>query len=171
MTPQSGHPAELDTRDQAIRFLTQPSVERGRAEASDGHCMSCRSASWRDRAHHIIDEYERGRRKGRLTQAGLAALFGISRQTLWRCNEIRTRLLASARAGGRSDGVVNRASPTAQVRALRLRIEELEAINARLVQNFIVLCRSLDERGLNSIALMGMSALDLIAAKRAAAWR
>lgn len=133
--------------------------------------MSRGRTSWKDKAYHIIDEYERGMRKGRLTQAGLAGLLGVSRQTLWRSNEIRTRLQALTSAGGRSAGTVKRPSSTAQIRALRLRIEELEAINARLVQNFIVLCRSLDERGMDPVELMGVSAPDLIAARRTAAWR
>lgn len=133
--------------------------------------MSRCGNSWKDKAFHIIDQHERGVRKGRLTQAGLASLLGVSRQTVWRSKEIRARLQALPSADNRSGGTVRRPSSTEQIRALRLRIEELQAINTRLVQNFIVLCRALDERGLDPISLMGMSAPDLIAAKRTAAWR
>jgi len=133
--------------------------------------MSRRRASWKERVHHIIDEHERGVRKGRLTQTALASLVGVSRQTLWRSEEIRKRLHSYTSTGSRSGNTVKRPSSVAQIRALRLRIEELEAKNARLVQNFIVLCRSLDERGLDPIALIGLSAPDLIGGKRAAAWR
>lgn len=133
--------------------------------------MSSRRASWKERALHIIDEHERGVGKGRLTQAVLAKLVGVSRQTLWRSNEIRAKLSSYKSTWPHSSDTVKRPSSAAQIRALRLHIEELEAKNARLVQNFIVLCRSLDERGLDAISLMGLSAPDLISGERAAAWR
>jgi transcriptional regulator with XRE-family HTH domain len=130
-----------------------------------------RPVSWNDRANQVIDEYERGLRRGRLTQARLASLLGVSRQTLWRSEEIQTRLRALAGQGGNLEGGVKRPSSAAQIRALRIRIGELETVNQRLVQNFIVLCRSLDERGLDPIELMGVSAPDLVAATRDAIWR
>lgn len=117
-----------------------------------------------------MDQYERGLRKGRLTQGRLAELVGVSRQTLWRSEEVKARLRSLAASGGFYQGV-KRTSLAAQVLALRLRNGELEAINQRMAQSFIVLCRSLDELGLDPIDLMGESAPDLIAARRDLPWR
>lgn len=127
--------------------------------------------AWNLRAHHVIDEYERGLRKGRLTQSRLAGLLGVSRQTVWRNDEIQARLKRLSGPDSHADAGAKRKSSVAQIRDLRVRIGELEAINRRLIQNFIVLCKALDERGLDPIELMGVSAPDLVAAKRDASWR
>ena len=49
-------------------------------------------SSWRTTAHRLIDEFESGRRKGKVNQAKLAKMCGVSRQTLWRSKEIQARL-------------------------------------------------------------------------------
>jgi hypothetical protein len=133
--------------------------------------VSSRQAPWIDRAHHIIDEYERGLRKGHLAQSSLARLLGVSRQTLWRNDEIKVRLKNLAELESHPGGSAKRKSSAAQIRTLRIQIEDLEDTNRRLIQNFVVLCRSLDERGLDPIELIGVSASDLIGAKRTASWR
>lgn len=133
--------------------------------------MEHRLEPWKLRANHLIDKYERGLHKGRLTQSMLANLLGVSRQTIWRSEDIQARLRGLEKSGGAPVGGAKRPSSAARVRDLQIRIGELEAVNQRLIQNFVVLCRSLDERGLDPVELMGLSAPDVIAAKHDAPWR
>jgi hypothetical protein len=131
-----------------------------------------KSQGWEEKAHQILDQFERGTRRIKLTRSGLAELAGVSRQTLWRNPGLRARV--NQLTGSRSaEGGESTTRPTLamQVRELKKQVDELEQTNATLVQNFLVICRALDERGIDPVELMGLSAPDLTGARRAAAWR
>lgn len=128
--------------------------------------------SWEQKTHLILDQYERGTRRMKLTRSGLADLVGVSRQTLWRNASIRARVNQLLGTVSPPPGVgAKRLTLAARVRDLKRRVDGLEAENSILTQNFIVLCRALDERGLDPVDLLGLTAADLTCAKIAAAWR
>lgn len=130
-----------------------------------------RDKPWKLKAHHAIDQFERGARRGRLAYSELAKICGVSRQTLWRSEEVRERLqkLAEVQASSGGGGA-KRASNAMRLRELKTRIEELERTNERLIQNLLVLSRALDERGLDAVQLTGLDAIDLIHGRKPASW-
>jgi len=126
---------------------------------------------WKFKAHQLLDEFERGARRGKLSQLGLAKACGVSRQTLWRAADVMQRLRGIARHElGTPSTKVARASAAMRVRSLSARVDELEQINARLTQNFLVLARVLDEHGIDLVELMGINAPDLASGSKSADW-
>lgn len=126
---------------------------------------------WKLKAHQLIDEFERGARRGRLSQLGVAKACGVSRQTLWRAADVMERLRGLTRHELTTQSAkVARASAAMRVRSLSVRVDELEQINARLTQNFLVLARALDERGIDLVELMGITAPDLVSGSKSAEW-
>jgi hypothetical protein len=130
-----------------------------------------RNPHWRQKAHQVLDQFERGAGRGKLTQLTLAKACGVARQTLWRDKDLMQRFHGLAKPKGSAPSTkVGRASAVMQIRSLRVRIDELELVNARLTQNLLVLTRVLDEHGLDVVKLMGMTAPDLAGGKKFADW-
>lgn len=130
-----------------------------------------REKSWKLKAHHLLDEFERGARRGKLSQLGLAKACGVSRQTLWRAVDVMQRLRGITQHElSPPSATVVRASAAMRVRSLSARVDELEQINARLTQNFLALALALDERGIDIVELMGLNAPDLASGNKYAEW-
>jgi DNA-binding XRE family transcriptional regulator len=91
---------------------------------------------WKERARSILADYKEGRVTGPLTQSGLAQKVAVSRQTLWRDEEIRSLYattqdyLLNIKKKGRKDSC-------ARIFALETQLEKARAENNRLIQIII----------------------------------
>lgn len=112
--------------------------------------------SWREQVHFILDEAERLNGGDKLTITAVAASVGKSRISLWRDSEIllRFRQLASLNAQGGKIGPKRR-SVDQRVRALTIERDQLRKDNDRLLQTFIVICRRLNEAGIDPVSVLG----------------
>lgn len=91
---------------------------------------------WKDRARYILAEYEAGRLQGPLTQNGLALQVGVSRQTLWRDEEIRS-LYTTTQTHLKDFKKVGRKNSDARVYALETQLHKAQMENNRLIQTIV----------------------------------
>lgn len=91
---------------------------------------------WKELARSILADYKEGRITGPLTQSGLAQKTAVSRQTLWRDQEIRSlyaathAYLSNVKKSGRRDG-------DARIFALETQLEKAKNENNRLIQTIV----------------------------------
>ncbi|UTL81375.1 hypothetical protein [Pseudomonas putida] len=91
---------------------------------------------WKDHVRSILAEYEAGRIQGPLTQNGLALQAGVSRQTLWRDDEIRS-LYAAIQIRLKGVKKAGRKDSTARIFALEMQLDKARAENNRLIQTIV----------------------------------
>lgn len=106
------------------------------------------TSSWRARALVVIEDMERGVGPERnLSQ--LAEFIGVSRQTLWRDEELsaRIRLATAKRKSGRVQ--VKRRGPSEQSAVLVLEVEQLRAHVERLIEAIVSACERLQGDGID----------------------
>lgn len=104
--------------------------------------------SWKTRALVVIEDMERGVGPERsLSQLG--ELIGVSRQTLWRDEELsaRIRLATAKRKSGRVR--VKRRAPSEQSAALVLEVEQLRTHVERLIEAIVSACERLQGDGID----------------------
>lgn len=117
--------------------------------------------AWRSTASQVLDDYERGAIKERLTQADVAKRAGVSRQTLWRDAPLRQRFLKIQEMRSRQGtSSVTRANSDMRIRRLQGDLEQLQRENGLLVQNIVAICRKLREHGLDPRVFVGEAAED-----------
>ncbi|MFG0272913.1 hypothetical protein [Pseudomonas sp. zjy_14] len=91
---------------------------------------------WKELARSILADYKEGRITGPLTQGGLAQKTAVSRQTLWRDQEIRAlyadthSYLLDVKKAGRKD-------KDARIFALETQLEKAKVENNRLIQTIV----------------------------------
>lgn len=104
--------------------------------------------SWKARALVVIEDMERGIGPQRSLNQ-LAELIGVSRQTLWRDEELSTRIrLAKVkRKSGRVR--VKRRGATEQSAALALEVEQLRTHVERLIEAIVSACERLQGDGID----------------------
>ena len=106
------------------------------------------TSSWKARALVVIEDMERGVGPERnLSQ--LAEFIGVSRQTLWRDEELsaRIRLATAKRKSGRVQ--VKRRGPSEQSAVLVLEVEQLRAHVERLIEAIVSACERLQGDGID----------------------
>ncbi|MBB6155151.1 hypothetical protein HDC30_002374 [Pseudomonas sp. JAI115] len=91
---------------------------------------------WKEQAKYILAEYKEGRMQGPLTQKGLSQHVAVSRQTLWRDQEIRS-LYAATLAHLKDVKNSRRGNTSARIFALEAQLEKARAENNRLIQSII----------------------------------
>lgn len=91
---------------------------------------------WKDQARSILAEHKEGRVQRPLTQNGLAQQVAISRQTLWRDEEIRS-LYAATQAHLKDAKNARRKNSNTRIFALEIQLEKARAENNRLIQTII----------------------------------
>ncbi|MEN5223815.1 hypothetical protein ABE561_03385 [Pseudomonas asiatica] len=91
---------------------------------------------WKDHVRSILAEYEAGRIQGPLTQNGLAQQAGVSRQTLWRDEEIRS-LYASTQTRIKDVKKNRRKNSDARIYALETQLHKARIENNRLIQTIV----------------------------------
>lgn len=91
---------------------------------------------WKEQARSILAEYKDGRIQVPLTQNGLAQQVAVSRQTLWRDEEIRS-LYAATQAHLKDAKNSRRKNSNARIFALEAQLEKARAENNRLIQSII----------------------------------
>lgn len=117
--------------------------------------------NWRSRADRVLDDYERGVVKERITQGELARRVGVSRQTLWRDAALRERFRnVKELRSKRGNPASTRASADMRIRALQGEVVRLHHENGLLIQNIVVICRKLREHGLDPRVFVGEAAED-----------
>lgn len=106
--------------------------------------------SWRTEAHKILDDYERGVTKGRITQTQLSSAIGVCRQTLWRDKSIISRI-AQIQGINSAPGKItkSRSNSEMRIRALEVLVTQLKKENGALIQNIVLACKKLREKGLD----------------------
>ncbi len=113
--------------------------------------------TWRERVLHLLDEAERKNSDKRITLVGLAAAVGKSRVSLWRDKEIRERY-GIVREMRTTDGANSKKRRTGdqRIRALQMELQKLRDENGRLLQNFVVICRRLNDKGIDPVSVLGV---------------
>lgn len=106
------------------------------------------TSSWKARALVVIEDMERGVGPERSLNQ-LAEFIGVSRQTLWRDEELSTRIRL-AKANRRSGRVrVKRRGPSEQTAALALEVEQLRSHMERLIEAIVSACERLQGDGID----------------------
>lgn len=117
---------------------------------------------WKDKAHCLLDDLERGVLKNRITQRELAKLVGVSRQTLWRDKSIGARLeKIQKHRKGLGNIQTERATVEMRVRQLEAKVNQLQKENGFLIQNIVGICKKLREHGLEPRTIVGEAASDV----------
>lgn len=114
------------------------------------------SKTWKKTALTILDQYEIGGRKEKLTQVQFAAILGISRQTLWRDEEIRSRFYTATERFN-SQSKLSRRDTEMKVRHLESQLEQLRTENNMLIQVIMEAARSLSDNGIDPRLYLGDS--------------
>lgn len=91
---------------------------------------------WKNEARSILAEYKEGRGQGPLTLNNLAQQVAISRQTLWRDEEIYS-LYAATQTHLKDAKEAGRKFSNARIFALQTQLEKARAENNRLIQTII----------------------------------
>ncbi|MCK2109512.1 hypothetical protein ACOQNQ_10575 [Pseudomonas juntendi] len=91
---------------------------------------------WKDHVRSILAEYKAGRGQGPLTQNGLAQQAGVSRQTLWRDEEIRF-LYTATQIHLKDVKKVGRKSIDARIYSLEAQLHKARMENNRLIQTIV----------------------------------
>ena len=91
---------------------------------------------WKDQVRSILAEYEAGRVQEPLTQSGLAQQAGVSRQTLWRDEEIRS-LYTATQTHLKDFKKVGRKNSDARIYALEAQLQKARMENNRLIQTIV----------------------------------
>lgn len=91
---------------------------------------------WKEQVKSILADYQAGRIQGQLTQNGLAQQVAVSRQTLWRDQEIRS-LYADTQTYLKDVKKAGRKNSNARIFALETQLENARAENNRLIQIII----------------------------------
>lgn len=114
-------------------------------------------SAWRIEAIKILEAYSINPGKKSLTQVSLAKELGIARQTLWRDEEIKTRMRSIQRGLRKSV----RRSKELRVTELEYRNRTLVEENGLLLQNLILAAKNLRDRGLDPYEYFAESLLAL----------
>ena len=109
-------------------------------------------ASWLEKAQVLLDDAERGAQGAPRTIRELAEACEVSRQTIWRNAELRSRLAALDQAEQRP---TERRTNKAVIAALRHQLAVAEARYATLAANFVIIARRLEEIGVPAVQVMG----------------
>lgn len=112
------------------------------------------SKTWKGKAFIILDEYEMGYHKKKLTQVQFASLLGVSRQTLWRDEEIRDRFNAVTERFN-THSKLSRRDTEMRVRHLEAKLEQLRAENNALIQVIMEAARLLSDNGIDPRVYLG----------------
>jgi predicted transcriptional regulator len=91
---------------------------------------------WKDQARSILADYKEGRDQGPLTLNSLAQQVAISRQTLWRDEEIWS-LYTATQAHLKDAKKAEKKNSNARISALEIQLEKARAENNRLIQTII----------------------------------
>lgn len=100
---------------------------------------------WRIKAHLILESHRSGADCSPLTQSSLAKELGVARQTLWRDEEIKAKILSLKQHGTAK----RKRSKDLRIAELEKTIRSLKQENGLLIQNLILACKRLRDRGLN----------------------
>ena len=120
-----------------------------------------RKKAWRSIASCLLDDYERGAIREKLTQGEFAKRVGVSRQTLWRDVQLRQRFLRIGEERAKKGILsVGRANSEMRIRTLQGELQRLERENGLLIQNIVGICRKLREHGLDPRLFVGEAAED-----------
>ncbi|WP_027467514.1 hypothetical protein [Deefgea rivuli] len=113
---------------------------------------------WRKHASVVLDEFELGVRKGRLTLTEISQIVGVARQTIWRDKSIMQRIdnirniqpSIKHKNPGRADLIM-------RFRLLEIENKQLEVENGILVQNIMIICRRLIDLGLDPYSIISQN--------------
>lgn len=106
------------------------------------------SKNWKIKALLILDQYEMGGRKEKLTQMQFAELLGVSRQTLWRDKEIKERFYAVSKRFS-SHNKLSRRDSDMRARHNESQLEQLRSENNALIQVIMEAARLLNDHGID----------------------
>lgn len=121
-----------------------------------------RRPDWRAKVNELLDGFESGARVGAPSMTEVSKAVGISRQTLWRDELIRSRFaIIATRRDAKVKRSPKRATLEERIRQLELKLEMERRANSNLVQNFVNACRRLQERGLDAHIYLGDGARDV----------
>ena len=124
------------------------------------------SDDWQARANTALDSMEeRPENIAKLTWEVLCKITGVTRSTLWRNKNIRTRFVELQRIHRsilRGSKTRKRRSELEIAAAMRTENEALKAENARHMANYLVIAKRLDERGIDPVQIFdGLSVIDM----------
>lgn len=111
---------------------------------------------WKDHAKSLLDQAKR--RGESMSLAQLAEAVGKNRTTLWRNKEIRELVTATRKLVDplTSDSpLTTRRTAKQQLLIIKMENERLLKENERLLINFVVVCRRLQERGIDPRLVLG----------------
>lgn len=91
---------------------------------------------WKETAKAVLAEYKYGRIQGSLTQKALAQQVAVSRQTLWRDEEIR-KLYVDTQTHLKEIKKTGRKDSNSRIFALEGQLEKARSENNRLIQTII----------------------------------
>ncbi|MDR7052945.1 DNA-binding XRE family transcriptional regulator [Pseudomonas koreensis] len=103
---------------------------------------------WKEQARSILADYKEGRIQGALTQNALAQQVAVSRQTLWRDEEIRS-LYAATHAHINEVRNSGRKNRDARIFSLEAQLERARAENNRLIQSIIKAAQLMTENAID----------------------
>ncbi len=113
---------------------------------------------WQERAHKILDDYQRGVGNRSFSIDTLAATLSVNRVTIWRNKEIYSRISKLRQSGALPDRDA-RTSPRRKtlaqdVRALRIERDQLKLQIEQHCDNYIQIYRWLREKNIDASQLM-----------------
>lgn len=120
-----------------------------------------RKSSWRQAALEILAARTAEDGTVDITQAELARLVGVARQTLWRDSELRRWMSPTKQRTKLVAGPAAAASRKQQVTELREKVAYLQQVNDRLTELFVIICGELNDRNLDAVEILGKWAPDL----------
>ena len=91
---------------------------------------------WKEQVKSILADYKDGRIQGPLTQNGLAQQVAVSRQTLWRDEEIR-KLYVDTQTHLKEIKKTGRRDRNSRIFALESQLVKARSENNRLIQTII----------------------------------
>ncbi|MEB5934970.1 hypothetical protein MXL15_22510 [Pseudomonas mosselii] len=103
---------------------------------------------WKEQALTILAQHKDGRIQGPLTQNGLAQQVAVSRQTLWRDEEIRS-LYAATQAHLKDIKKSGRKNINARIFSLETQLEKARAENNQLIQTIVKAAQLMTENAID----------------------
>ncbi|MCU1724504.1 hypothetical protein [Pseudomonas sp. 5P_5.1_Bac1] len=103
---------------------------------------------WKEQAFAILAQYKDGRIQGPLTQTGLAQQVAVSRQTLWRDEEIRS-LYAVTQTHLKDAKNSRRKNSNARIFALEAQLEKARTENNQLIQTIVKAAQLMTENAID----------------------
>lgn len=103
---------------------------------------------WKEEALAILAQHKDGRVQGPLTQSGLAQQVAVSRQTLWRDEEVRS-LYTATKAHLKDVKKSGRKNSNARIFALEMQLEKARSENNHLIQTIIKAAQLMTENAID----------------------